>query len=80
MIMQTKLIIALAAFAALLLGVWLYGNSRYSAGVLSTVAEYEAADRKGAETVNETSKKILSSIGADPDPDSLLSETGGLRD
>ena len=80
MIAYPKIIIALSGIAALCLAIWYYGNTRYNAGVLSTVAEYEAADKKGAETVNETSRKILNSISADADPDGLLAETGGLRD
>jgi hypothetical protein len=80
MFSTTKSIIALAVLALLALGVGKYGDVQFERGVLKTVAAYEAADKKGAETINETSRKILDSIGADADADSLLTETGGLRD
>ena len=43
MIAYPKIIIALSGIAALCLAIWYYGNTRYNAGVLSTVAEYERA-------------------------------------
>lgn len=61
-------------------GIWKYGDARYDAGVRNTTAAFVAADKKGAETVHETARKTLADIGDDPDPDSLLRETGGLRD
>ena len=72
--------LALAAVVAVAGAVWLYGNSQYRAGVTDTAARYLAADKKGIETVNETTKKTLADIGSDADPDSLLDSTNGWRD
>jgi len=60
--------------------IWFYGKMQYKEGVRDTTAAFIAADNEGARDVHDTARETLSSIGDDFDPDSLLRDTGGLRD
>lgn len=72
--------IAAVVLVALAGGVFAYGRMQYRAGVKDTAAKYLENDRKGARNVESTTREILEGIGADPDTERLLRDTGGLRD
>ncbi len=75
-----RIAIAGMAVAALLGGVWLYGNAQYRSGARDTTRQFLEADLKGADNARKTAEKVLADIGDDPDVDGLLRDTGGLRD
>lgn len=77
---MTRLYIYAAGIAAIVAGVWFYGNTQYRAGVRDTVAKFAAADKEGAKNVQETAADTLRSIGDDPDIERLLDSTNGFRD
>lgn len=71
-----------AVAAAIVAGVWFYGQHKYSRGVADTTAAFIEADQKGAENVRETAAKALrdlAGLGAD-DLDERLRANGGLRE
>lgn len=61
-------------------GLWMYGESRYRAGVKETVTTFVTQDQKGAKNVRAIAEQALRDAGATDDVDSLLAATGGLRD
>lgn len=80
MIVPPRYAIGAAVAVAALGGLWFYGERREAAGVRQCVAEFAAADRKGAEDARTTAERVLRDLADVDDPDELLRNTGGLRD
>ncbi|MGB7241671.1 MAG: hypothetical protein WBC93_06260 [Sulfitobacter sp.] len=76
-----KWIAYLAVILAIVAGIYGYGRSQYKAGVMDTTQHFIDADKKGAEDVAETAKRVLRD-NANLDDDAIadsLHRTGGLR-
>lgn len=77
---MTRHYLLAVALLLLLAGIWFYGSVQYKKGVLETVAQYQKADREGAQNARDIAEEVIRSLTGDFDPDELLVNTDGLRD